>query len=410
MREKLWMAALAAALVAVAVTVARYQSSSEPVAAQGYTSVAEELGEGELAGYARVTAPRPFDFPRDHGPHPEFKHEWWYYTGNLFTPEGRRFGFQLTFFRIALRPEPVASVSAWRDEQIYMAHFALSDIDGGRFHHAQRLSRGALELAGAHPEADMPAAQFAVWLEDWQVTAAGEAPQACVGLGSPERCQTVELAAAEAGVGLRLRLASLKPLVLQGEAGLSQKSAAPGNASFYYSMTRLLADGEVMLDGERLPVRGSAWLDREWSTSVLGPGQTGWDWFALQLADGAELMYYRMRRSDGVSDPHSAGIWVGPDAVAHRLAAEDVQLQVADYWTSPHTGVRYPARWRLQVPRLDLRLEVAPALADQELTATAVQYWEGAVDVQGTAGTAPIRGVGYVELAGYADEVAMQAP
>ncbi len=340
----------------------------------------EFLG-GDAAGFARATEPRPFVFPADHGPHPDFRSEWWYFTGNLETPAGRPFGFQLTLFRFALAPEAPGRASAWATRQSYMGHFALADIAGGGFHPFQRLARGAAGLAGAEAE------PLRVWLEDWVVTGrGGERPR-------------FTLEAEEAGVGVRLELESTKPLVLQGERGLSQKSAEPGNASYYYSLTRLAARGRVTVAGETHPVTGEAWLDREWSTSALGPDQAGWDWFALQLEDGRELMYYQLRRRDGSVDPHSAGVLVAADGSYRRVGAGEVDLAVTGRWESPRDGALYPARWRLRVADLDL--EVTPRLADQELDLL-VRYWEGAVAVAGTAGGRPVSGRGYVELTGYA--------
>ncbi|QKT04290.1 carotenoid 1,2-hydratase [Ectothiorhodospiraceae bacterium 2226] len=377
--------AVLAVLLALLLWLLPQQTAREPVSPAPEN--AYELGNlmsGDVAGYARAHAPRPFVFPEDHGPHPAYKHEWWYWTGNLQAEDGRRFGFQLTVFRIAMTPTPVARASAWRGDQVYMAHFALTDVAGRRFYHAERFSRGALDLAGAQ------AAPFRVWLEDWVAAGppAGETP-------FPLRLQ-----ASEADFAIDLVLEPVKPHVLQGEQGLSQKSAEPGNASYYYSFTRLAARGEVRSADARLAVSGSAWWDREWSSSALGADQVGWDWFSLQLSDGREVMYYQMRRRDGSVDPHSKGVLVGARGEAQLLRHADVELTVLDHWESPRGG-RYPARWRLTVADLDLLVQ--PFLSDQEMD-TLVRYWEGAVQVQGRAGDAPVDGVGYVELTGYANE------
>lgn len=391
---------LTGALVALAVLAAAFWGIGvlrpPPGPPEAYNSVAEQLGEGSLAGYERVMTPRAFEFPRDHGPHPGYRHEWWYYTGNLAGPEGRRFGFQLTFFRIALSPAPAQGTSAWRSEAVYMAHFALTDVEAGQFHHVQRLSRDGLGLAGATPGPEKPDAPFSVWLEDWRVEDIGG--EDC---DPGEACGAVSLSAQAEGFGLELSLSAAKPLVLQGDRGLSQKSAEPGNASYYYSLTRLAVTGEVRLGAKRLPVSGSAWMDREWSTSALGPEQVGWDWFALQLSDGSELMFYQLRRRDGGPDPHSAGVRVDRAGHVQRLGTEDVRLEVREHWTSPTTGVKYPAGWTLSLPERRLELDITPVLAEQELTRTAVRYWEGAVDVRGRTDGRALAGVGYVELAGY---------
>lgn len=346
-------------------------------------SLADTLGAEEDEGYARALAPRPFAFPDDHGPHPEFKTEWWYFTGNLENEAGRRFGYQLTFFRIALSPTPVPRASAWGADQLYMGHFALSDLDGGRFFAEERLGRAALGLAGAQ------AAPFRVWLEDWQAS-------------GPAHTFPLRLQAAGAEVALDLRLDEGKPLVLQGEAGLSRKSAAVGNASYYYSFTRLPTSGRLRIGAQGFTVRGDSWLDREWSTSALAPDQQGWDWFALQFDDGRELMFYQLRLKNGGRDPASKGILVEADGQSRLLRDEEVELEVLEHWRSPRGG-SYPARWRLRVPREDLDLRVTPLLADQEL-AVSIRYWEGAVGVTGTRAGRPLSGRGYVELTGYAAE------
>ena len=348
-------------------------------------SAVEALRGDPASGFARALVPRAFAFPVDHGPHPEFRTEWWYWTGNLqATPAGARFGFQLTFFRTALVSAAGPRRSAWAARDVYMAHLALTDVAGGRFHARDRWARGALDLAGA------TAAPLRVWLGDW--VAEGAEPQ-----GLP-----IRLRAGDTDVGIDLRLASLKPVVLHGERGLSRKSEEPGNASYYYSLTRMRAEGAVRVEGRTVPVEGLAWMDREWSTSALGPDLVGWDWFALQLEDGRELMLYRLRQRDGGVAAASAGTLVAADGTAQGLGRGAVDVATLDHWTSPRTGARYPARWRVRVPAAGLDLTVVPRLADQELD-LGVRYWEGAVRAEGTAEGRPLAGTGYVELVGYGD-------
>jgi predicted secreted hydrolase len=370
---------LAAVIVAAAAAFALWPSSArQPI--QATVAVREALAE-DRAGFALALAPRPMSFPADHGPHSDFRTEWWYYTGNLKTPTGRHVGFQLTFFRVALSPGEEPRASAWATRQLYVGHFAVTDTAAGRFHAASRTSRAALGLSGAQ------AAPFRVWIENWSAEGEGEATR---------------LRAQEGDVAIDLNVSPAKPVVLQGDRGLSRKGPEPGNASLYYSFTRMPTRGTVRLGAETLDVSGEAWMDREWSTSALGAAVEGWDWVALQLDDGRELMVYLLRRRDGTIDPFSAGTLVATDGTARRLEAGDVRLETLAHWTSPHSGVRYPARWRLSVPSAELRLEIEPRLADQELR-VGTRYWEGAVAVVGSsAGQAP-GGQGYVELVGYGE-------
>ncbi len=373
------LVALAAVVVTAAGAFALWPSPARtPI--QATVAVREALAE-DRAGFARVLAPRPLVFPDDHGPHPDFRTEWWYYTGNLTTAAGRHVGFQLTFFRVALSPPAGSRESAWGTRQLYVGHFAVADTAGKRFHAFSRSSRAALGLAGAE------AAPFRVWVESWSATADGGAAR---------------LHAQEGDVAIDLIVSPAKPVVLQGDRGLSRKGPEPGNASLYYSFTRMPARGTVRLGAETLEVSGEAWMDREWSTSALGEGVEGWDWFALQLDDGRELMMYLLRRRDGTMDPFSAGTLVARDGTARRLASGDVRIETLAQWTSPHSGVRYPARWRVSVPAEDLRLEIEPRLADQELR-VGTRYWEGAVEVRGTGAGTEVSGRGYVELVGYGE-------
>jgi predicted secreted hydrolase len=339
-------------------------------------------GDGD-AGFEKALEPREFVFPDDHGPHPGFRNEWWYVTGNLDGDGGRRFGFELTIFRFALTPSLPATESEWRSNQVYIAHFAVTDADRERFFAAERFSRGALGLAGAK------ALPFRVWIEDWEIAAEET--------GAPERWR---LRASDPGFSVDLELASAKPPVLNGDAGLSQKSAEPGNASYYYSMTRWLTDGSLQLGDDTFRVTGLSWLDREWSTSALGADQLGWDWFALQLSDGSDLMFYNLRKLDGSQDAQSAGTWIDTDGRSLHLGRDDVEITVTDTWESPQGGV-YPSAWTLRAPGQGLDLRIRPVMADQELFTT-VRYWEGAVDVEGERDGRPVTGRGYVELTGYA--------
>ena len=355
-------------------------------------AVADASDSESVAGFATALEPRHFEFPLDHGPHPAFRQEWWYVTGNLDAANGERFGFELTFFRVALEPPQAPSpeaapaataapASAWRTREIYLAHFAVTDVPRRRFRSAQKLSRAALGLAGAE------ALPLHVWLDDWSLEARGP---------------TWQLRATQRGYAVALTLEPQSAPVLNGIDGLSRKSDRPEDATYYYSIPRLLVRGQVLRDGQPLEVRGRAWLDREWGSGGLGPRELGWDWFGLQLEDGSALMFYALRDKNGERDVHSAGSWVAADGTARALSSAEVDIAVTREWRSA-SGERYPAGWHIRVPALALDLTVRPVLADQELQTTP-RYWEGAVDVSGERGGASLGGRGYVELVGYAQE------
>lgn len=361
------------------------------------------LGGEPVEGFRRALEPRAFAFPEDHGPHPSFRTEWWYVTGNLEGPGGEPFGFQLTLFRSALAPEGgERTLSSWHTRQVFLGHFAVTEGKGGRFFSFERFARAALGLAGAeaHP--------FRVWVEDWELRGpAGGAPpgeeRREPALQDPDGIFPLSLSAAESGVELELTLTPEKPMVLPGREGLSRKGPAPGNASFYYSFSRLRASGTLRRNGTPAVVVGTAWMDREWSTSALAGDQVGWDWFALQLEDGHDLMFYRLRSRDGEDDRFSEGLWVYPDGQSRRLSAEDVEVEVLDEWASPLDGARYPSRWRVSIPSLGATFAIIPLIPDQEMALT-FRYWEGAVVVSGHRGGEEVAGKGYVELTGYASQ------
>ena len=337
----------------------------------------------ETTGFAQAEGPRPFEFPADYGPHLAYQTEWWYYTGNLETADERHFGYQLTFFRRGLTPpdQQPDRASTWATDQVYMAHFALTDV-GGREHQAfERFSRGAAGLAGAQ------SSPYRVRLEDWRVEEAGSG--------------VVRLRAAQDGMAVELLLAARKGPILQGDGGYSRKGPGPGNASYYYSQTRLDSSGTVQVGGARYPVQGMSWMDHEFSTSALAPEQVGWDWFALQMDDGSELMVFQIRRADGSVDPLSTGTLIAPDGSVRHLGRDDFEIRVDGGWRSPHSGATYPAEWTIEVPTAEMALEVAPYLADQELNVS-YTYWEGAVRVSGDRAGSAVSGSGYVEMTGYA--------
>jgi predicted secreted hydrolase len=335
-------------------------------------------------GYAHVTAPPDFQFPRDHGAHPGFRSEWWYWTGNLGAADGRRWGYQYTLFRVALAPPSGASAtraSAWASDQVWFAHLAVTD-GGGRFISRQCTVRGALGLAGAEGE------PFHVWID---AADRADAPRWEVSGWDPMHLH----AACDAFI-LDFDLHPGPGPVLQGDRGMSRKSAQ--GASAYYSFPRMPTAGSIACTGETpVAVSGQSWLDREWSTTALAGDQVGWDWFALQLDDGREVMLYRLRRTDGSVDPASSGTLIAGDGGTTALARDAVAVSASGTWTSPRSGAAYPAGWSIDIPGQNLQLSLSPLIADQELD-VGFHYWEGAVTI--TAGGKAV-GRGYVELTGY---------
>ncbi len=381
MKTKRWLWIVVVLLGAAAIALL-WQERREP---QVQARVQGAVQAADASGFARAAGPQPLSFPADYGPHPDFQTEWWYYTGNLAGEDGRHFGYQFTIFRRAMLPpdQRAERASDWNADQVYMGHFALTDVDGQRFHAFERLARGGADLAGAQAE------PYEVWLEDWRVE------------DVPGRPGVTRMQAAAGDVAIDFLLTDTKGPVLQGDQGYSQKGPDPGNASFYYSLTRLATEGTVSVGDSVYPVTGLSWKDHEYSTSALAPNQMGWDWFALQLDDGSELKAFHIRQDDGSIDPFSAGSFVDPDGAVTYLSRDDFQIEVDKTWRSPRSGGEYPTRWTLTVPSLDLRLELEPWLADQELNVS-YNYWEGAVKVTGERAGQPVSGNGYVEMTGYA--------
>jgi predicted secreted hydrolase len=329
-------------------------------------------------GFKRADRPREFDFPADHGAHPEYATEWWYFTGNLATQDGRPFGYQLTLFRVGLAAGMPAGDAPLRSTQMYMGHLAITDIREQRHHSQERFSRAAAGLAGART------VPLRVWLGSWAISGQATGP-------FPLRLRAD---AEDIEIDLTLQPGD-KPRVLQGDAGWSQKSAAPGNASYYYSHTRLPTSGRLRVGDAWYQVSGNSWLDREWSSSALGPDQAGWDWFALHLQDGRDLMFYRMRGKQGEAQSFSQGVLVDQHGETLKLDLDNTRLSPNQHWQSDASGVRYPVGWRLQVPGKGIDLQIDARVADQEMNHS-VRYWEGAVAVSGSH-----RGVGYLEMSGY---------
>lgn len=343
-------------------------------------------GEKE-AGYEKAFEKRKFSFPNDHGAHPSFKTEWWYFTGNLETKDGKKFGYQFTIFRTSLTPLIEKKNSVWSSNQIYMGHFTITDITGEKFYYFERFSRDGNKLAGASSDG------FKVWLENWQAVETGKSVQS----DFPE----VRLFAEENDVKLELTLSPLKLIVFQGDEGLSQKGKEKGNASYYYSLTKIKSEGNISISGNDYKVNGFSWLDREWSTSALDTNQKGWDWFSLQLDNGYEIMYYQLRKKDGTADVYSRGAIIDPDGKKENISLSDVTLETTGEWKNKN-GKNYPSGWRIKIPERKIDLTITPALKDQELDLS-VKYWEGSVTIKGSFNGKVTSGRGYTELTGYID-------
>ena len=341
----------------------------------------------DTTGFAQATTPNAVTFPEAFGPHNDYQTEWWYYTGNLTTAEGRDFGYQFTIFRRALTPEQTQTSSDWRSNQFYFAHFAVSDIANDDFYYFEKFSRGAAGLAGAQ------ATPYEVWIEDWSVAEQADG--------------TIFMQANQDNIRLELTLTQTRPPILHGAGGLSIKGSTPGNASYYYSQIGQQTAGTITIGDEVIPVTGQSWKDHEYSTTALDNGAIGWDWFSLQFdnADQNALMLFQIRREDGSFQPESGGSWILPDGSVEKIALEDMQIEVLDTWTSPHTGADYPSEWRIQIPKIGLDITGRALMADQELNLSTT-YWEGAVAFEGTLNGEPVSATGYVEMTGYAGSMA----
>ncbi|WP_322794487.1 lipocalin-like domain-containing protein [Bellilinea sp.] len=367
----------------VSVLASQFGFPSMEKSASGQAGVIEYLPVAVEGNFARAEAPIPFEFPKDHGAHNDFQTEWWYYTGNLATESGRRFGYQLTFFRRAVVPPEmrIDRPSDWSVEQVYLAHFSLTDVQTGQFYANEKIGRGAAGLAGAVGE---PAYQ--VWLDEWQVVQVGE--------------NEYLLQAKTDQVAVELQLINRKGEILQGEEGYSRKGEEAGNASYYISQTRLETRGKITVSDIDYTVSGLSWMDHEFSTSALGEDQVGWDWFSLQLNNDTEIMLFTLRKEDGSIDRFSSATLILADGRAQRFNANQFIVEVKEQWLSPKTGAVYPSRWQIFIPEVDILLDVRPLIPDQELVVSYI-YWEGAVFAQGNMGDRAVSGYGYVELTGY---------
>jgi predicted secreted hydrolase len=442
MSKTIWY--ILAVLIVIGLGFLYWNTSGDEAAIETSVSVAEAMAQGgDQEGYQRVSGPRDFTFPDDHGPHPGYKTEWWYYTGNLFTEDGRQFGYQFTIFRNQLNPpenaaedqnstslqsdsrrEPLLPAddqdstslrsdslsgppsepqlpdkdsttfqSDWETNQLYLGHFAISDVENENHVFEERFSRGAAGLAGAEAE------PYRIWLEDWEVKNTGTK-------NVDEQYFPVQIKAGMAdaesagGAAIDLTVSASKPLTLQGDKGYDRKGAKKGNASYYHSFTRMDTKGSLKINGQKFEVSGSSWMDHEWSTSALDEGQDGWDWFSIQLSNGYDLMYYQLRNADGSVSKFTTGALVGPDGEKTTIEPSDVEIEVLDDWESPHSKSVYPSEWEMRIPKVDLSLDLQTLFDDQEMDVS-VRYYEGTVSVSGNMDGDAIGGNGFIEMTGY---------
>lgn len=336
--------------------------------------------QAALPGYS-------FRFPQDYGAHERFQNEWWYYTGDLAAKNGDRYGFELTFFRLGIQPG-IARASAWDVNDLYLAHLAISDIHGQKFSYSERTGRAALQQAGA------ASGDEHAWIGSWR------ARRLANGLHL--------LDASDGGVSVHLTAAPAKPAAIHGSDGVSRKGGCASCASHYYSFTRLRTTGTITVDGATRTVSGFAWNDHEWGSDEVEPGVAGWSWFSMQLDNGTDIMLYLLRRNDGQIVAQSSGTIDDAAGRTQHLSLREISVEPKAWWTSPHDGARYPARWRVNIGSHHLALDVEPLLADQELLtrrSTRIAYWEGACAVRGTYEGKQVGGFGYTELTGYASHL-----
>ena len=336
----------------------------------------------QSSDFQQVIGHREFTFPDDHGPHPDYGVEWWYFTGNLSTEDKRHFGYQLTFFRVGLGQGQVKRESLWSTSQLYMGNLALSDVQNTKFYAFERVSREALDFSGAVVTDE---GNFRIWIDDWIIDGAGS------------DLPTVRILAKEGLLKIDLTLQSTKPVILNGQLGLSRKNQELGGASYYYSCTRMATEGFITLGKENMQVAGLSWMDREWSTSALSEKQIGWDWFGLQLSDGRDLMLYQFLTGEGKVDSNSSGTIIEQDGTYHFLNFDDFAITNLDHWISRISGTQYPSTWQIEIPDHGLDITIKPYFEDQEFNGI-IRYWEGAVSLVGSSDSRFVTGSGYVEM------------
>jgi len=340
--------------------------------------------------WKQATGERTWSFPADHGSHPEYRTEWWYFTGNLMDEAGSRYGYQLTFFRQGIENPTDGGSSlhkdnAWSVQDVYLAHFALTDVGKNRFWYIDRTSRTGPGLAHADTQG------MDVHVLNWSARMNNK---------------TIILNARHQGMEIKLELTPGKPVVLHGQKGMSIKGQKKGQSSYYYSFTDLKTSGSIKtpLNKETVTVKGMSWFDHEFGSNQLAPEQVGWDWFSIRLSDGSDLMVYFLRRKDGSIETSSSGTLIEKNGSSRHLELSDIKVDVLNRWKSPKSGGIYPGKWRMRIPSAHIDITITPSVANQELiteTSAGITYWEGAVEGKGVSKNRPVTVEGYVELTGY---------
>ena len=360
---------------------------------QATPAASEQESSGTTPKFQEAEPGYIYQFPRDDFSHENFRIEWWYYTGNLESEKGRSFGYQLTFFRVGLEGDkPILNPSKWKIGHIYFSHMTVSDIQNEKFHFFERINRKGIKNAGAETD------RFLIWNSDWSLSGKGN---------------THILKALEKKTGIELNLTPVKKRVFHGKDGVSLKGGGKGNASHYFSFTRMQTEGSVFIKGEKFQVKGTSWMDREFSSNQLNPSLVGWDWFSLKLDNQTEIMLYQLRQKDGKIDPHSSGTFVAADENYHHLTSKEFTITPKSSWTSENTGATYPAAWEIDLPNADIHLELVPDFSDQELyhlRSISGSYWEGSVSIKGRVNGKPVTGKGYIELVGYQKALKQELP
>jgi predicted secreted hydrolase len=346
-------------------------------------SITSEMSEN-VNGYAKADKSRKFKFPEDYGSNNDYKLEWWYFTGNLNSKEGNKFGYQFTIFRNALSPDSNKIQSGFSSNQLYFAHFTISDISNNQFYYDEQYARGIKGVGSASYN------PLEIRVNDWTIK--GNYNQ---DYSKPDFFLN---AVSSFGNSIDLRLIPFKDVVLHGDSGLSKKSNEPANASYYYSITRLLTKGKIKVNDKDYEVDGLSWFDREWSSGSLSKNQVGWDWFSIQLSDGTDIMFFKLRDKSGNTD-FAKGTIIYPFSGSKNLGSEDVKIRTINYFKTKD-GVKYPSEWELEIPNESIKLKIKTQIPDQELK-LAVRYYEGSINISGSYKNNPISGNGYIEMTGY---------